>query len=107
MPNPVTAYEALLTASVASPSAATAQLAKDSFDSFVAALLAHFTAHFVKHLEAAEAEELAKPVGDRNQAALDWSAQLRAALADAKADGRNPVLALAEMVNPEPPSPEG
>ena len=100
MPNPVTAYEALLTAAVVSPSGATARLAKDGFDSFVSALLSHLTAHFVKHLDAAEAEEMLKPVADRNQAALDWSTQLRAALADAEIDGRQPMTTLAEMVSP-------
>ena len=99
MPNPVTDYEALLNAAVASPSRATTQAVKDAFDPFVSALLAHLTAHFVKHLEAAEAEEMLKP--DRNQAALDWSAQLRAAFAAAEADGRTTTEALAALVSPE------
>ncbi|KKM15755.1 hypothetical protein LCGC14_1692840 [marine sediment metagenome] len=97
MANPVTDYEALLNAAVASPSRATSQAARTAFDPFVSALLAHFTAHFVKHLEAAEAEEMLKT--DPNQAALDWSAQLRAALISAEADGRTTTIALAESVN--------
>ena len=101
MANPVSDYEALLNTAVASRSRANVQAVRDGFDPFVAALLAHLTAHFVKHLDAAEAEELAKPVAERNQAALDWSAQLRAALASAEADGRTTASALAELVSPD------
>ena len=101
MANPVTDYEALLDAAVADPTRAMAQAARDGFDPFVSALLAHLTAHFVKHLAAAEAEELAKPVAERNQAALDWSAQLRAALVSAEADGRTTTTALADLVSPD------
>ncbi len=100
MPNPVTDYEALIDAAVAAPSRANAQAAKDAFDPFVTALLAHLTSHLVKHLDAAEAEELLKPEGDRNQPALDWSVQLRAALISTEADGRQPSTALAELVSP-------
>jgi hypothetical protein len=101
MPNPVTDYEALIDAAVASGSRANVQAVKDGFDPFVSALLAHLTAHFVKHLDAAEAEELLKPEAERNRAALDWSAQLRAALISAEADGRTPTTALAELVSPD------
>jgi hypothetical protein len=103
MPNPVTDYEALIDAAVAGPSRDSTQAVKAAFDPFVSALLRHITAHFVKHLEAAEAEEMLKSLADRNQAALDWSAQLRAAFASAEADGRTPTLALAELVSPEEP----
>ena len=101
MANPVSDYEALLNTAVASRSRANVQAVRDGFDPFVAALLAHLTAHFVKHLDAAEAEEMLKPVAERNQAALDWSAQLRAALASAEADGRTTMTTLAELVSPE------
>ncbi len=97
MPNPVTDYEALIDSAVANRTRDNVQAVKDSFDPFVSALLAHLTAHFVKHLDAAEAEEALKPVGERNQPALDWSAELRAALASAEADGRTSI-ALAEAV---------
>ena len=106
MANPVTDYETLINAAVASPTAATTLAGKDAFDPCVDALLAHLTAHFVKHLDTAEADEMLKPVADRNQAALNWSTQLRAALTAAEADGRNPMLTLAEMVNPDIPQDE-
>lgn len=98
--NPVTDYEALIDAAAARPSQATTGAVKTGFDPFVSALLRHLTAHFAKHLEAAEAEELVKPIADRNQAATDWSTQLRVALAAAEVDGRNPMLTLAEQMSP-------
>lgn len=101
MANPITDYEVLIDAAVANRSSANVQAVRDGFDPFVDALLAHLTAHFVKHLDAAEAEEMLKPVAERNQAALDWSAQLRAALVSAKADGRTPTIALADMMAPD------
>ncbi len=65
----------------------------------MAALLAHYTSHFVKHLDAAEAEELLKDAGDRNQPAIDWSAETRTALAAAEADGRLSALILGDQVS--------
>lgn len=100
MANPVTDYEALIEAAVVSPSSATVQAIKDAFDPFVVALLAHYAAHFVKHLDAAETTEALKAVAERNQAALDWSTQLRAALITAAGDGRRSIPTLAEMVSP-------
>ncbi len=101
MPNPVTDYEALIDAAVAAPSRANAQAVRTAFDPFVTDLLAHLTSHLVKHLDAAEAEEMLKPVGDRNQAALSWSAQLRAALISAEADGRTATEVLGDLVSPD------
>lgn len=99
MANPITDYETLLNAAIANRSSVNVQAVKDGFDPFVSALLAHLTAHFVKHLDAAEAEEILKPEAERNQAALDWSAQLRAAFTSAEGDGRTPTIALADLVN--------
>ncbi len=100
MPNPIADYEALINAAVASRTPANVRAVKDAFDPFATALLEHLTAHFVKHLDAAEAEEMLKPVGDQNQPALDWSARLREALISSKADGRTPTAALHDMVSP-------
>ncbi len=109
MANPIPDYEALIDAVVASPSRTTAQAAKDGFDPFVAALLDHFTAHFVKHLDAAETTEALKPVAERNQPAIDWSIQVRAALiaAESDSDGGRPIPTLAETVSPSLVTEEG